>query len=143
MTRTRLALGLLLAACGEPPVADVDAAPAIDAPDGVSLARDVQPIFTARCATRFCHDHATQAAVLDLSAGAAHGALVGVPSQTAACSAFVRVRAGLPEQSYLLWKLAGAGACLFGVRMPKDAPALAEAELNVIRGWIAEGARPN
>ena len=110
---------------------------------GVSLARDVQPIFTAGCTTRFCHGADSQVALLNLSAGAAHGALVGVGSVAAACSAQVRVRPGQPDQSYLLWKLAGAGPCVAGVRMPKGAAALAAGEVNVIRTWIAEGARPN
>jgi hypothetical protein len=113
-------------------------------PDGaVSLARDVQPIFTLRCATRFCHEHATQAAILDLSVGAARAALVDVPSATAACRTFIRVRPGMPDQSYLVWKLAGAGTCLAGVRMPKDAAPLSATELALVRGWIGEGARPN
>lgn len=113
-------------------------------PEGaVSLARDVQPIFSLKCATRFCHEHATQAAILDLSPGAARAALVDVPSATAACRTFLRVRPGMPDQSYLLWKLAGAGPCLAGLRMPKDAPPLSAAEVGLIRGWIAEGARPN
>ncbi len=110
---------------------------------GVSLARDVQPIFTARCTTQFCHGAASQVALLNLAAGAAHGALVDVASQATACATQKRVRPGLPDQSYLMWKLAGAGPCLAGVRMPKGAAPLAAAEVNLIRGWIAEGARAN
>lgn len=110
---------------------------------GVSLARDVQPIFTLRCTTRFCHGVESQVALLNLAPGAAHGALVGVVSAAGACHTFVRVRPGLPDQSYLIWKLAGSGACLAGGRMPKDAPALSAAELTSIRTWIAEGAKPN
>ncbi|HVV88770.1 MAG TPA: hypothetical protein VHE35_37260 [Kofleriaceae bacterium] len=111
---------------------------------GVSLARDVQPIFTTHCTTRFCHGHESQTAQLDLGPRHAWASLVNVPSATAACHAFVRVKPGAPDESYLLWKLAGGGgACLTGLRMPKDGPALAAAELNVIRGWIAEGARDN
>lgn len=110
---------------------------------GVSLARDVEPIFTARCTTRFCHGVDSQVALLNLSAGAAHRALVEVASVAAACSTHVRVRPGMPDQSYLIWKLAGAGPCVAGVRMPKGAAPLVAAEVNVIRTWIAEGARPN
>lgn len=148
MRRASITLTLLvLAACGDPPSMGTDAADAprpVDAPAGPGLARDVQPIFTARCAVRFCHDHATQANVLDLSEGAAHAALVDVRSQTAACGAFVRVRPGRPDESYLVWKLAGGGGgCLTGLRMPKNAPPLSEAETSVIRGWIAAGAPAN
>jgi hypothetical protein len=110
---------------------------------GVSLARDVQPVFTTRCTTRFCHGMESQVALLNLAAGAAHGALVEVASASAACRAFLRVKPGQADQSYLIWKLTGAGTCVSGVRMPKDAPALPAAELNLIRTWITEGAKPN
>lgn len=110
---------------------------------GTSLARDVQPIFTMRCNTRFCHGPESQVALLNLGPGAAHAALVDVMSASLACRAQIRVRPGMPDQSYLVWKLAGAGPCLTGVRMPKDAPALPAAELNVIRAWISEGAKHN
>ena len=121
-----------------------DAAFTVNPPSvGFSLARDVQPIFTLRCTTRFCHGVESQVALLNLAPGASHGALVDVVSATAACHTFVRVRPALPDQSYLIWKLAGGGACLSGGRMPKDAPALTAAELTSIRTWIAEGAKPN
>ncbi len=110
---------------------------------GVSLARDVQPIFTARCTTPFCHGAESQVGLLNLARGAARASLVDVRSMTTACAAQVRVRPGLPDQSYLVWKLAGAGPCLAGVRMPKDAAALPAGEVDRIRTWIAEGAKAN
>ncbi len=110
---------------------------------GVSLARDLQPVFTARCTTQFCHGTASQVALLHLAPGFTHGALVDVNSQSSACNAYKRVRPGQPDQSYLLWKLAGSGPCLAGVRMPKGAAALAPAEISLIRNWITAGARNN
>ena len=110
---------------------------------GVSLARDLQPVFTARCTTQFCHGTASQVALLHLAPGFTHGALVDVSSQSSACNAYKRVRPGRPDQSYLLWKLAGSGPCLAGVRMPKGAAALPAAEISLIRDWIAAGAKNN
>jgi len=75
--------------------------------------------------------------------GFAHGSLVEVGSQSSACNAYKRVRPGLPDQSYLLWKLAGSGPCLAGVRMPKGAAALPAAEISLIRDWITAGAKNN
>jgi hypothetical protein len=110
---------------------------------GTSLARDVQPIFTMRCNTRFCHGADSQVAQLNLGPGAPHASLVGVRSATQACGAQIRVRPGMPDQSYLLWKLAGTGPCFTGVRMPKNAAPLVAAEVNIIRAWISEGAKHN
>lgn len=110
---------------------------------GVSFAADLQPILTARCTTKFCHDKQSQVAVLDLTAGAAYEQLVDVPSRENPCTSYMRVRPGVPNQSYLVFKLEGAGACLYGVRMPKDAPALASADITAIRDWIAAGAPNN
>lgn len=110
---------------------------------GTSLARDVQPIFDRSCNVSLCHGASSQVALLNLAPGAAHAALVNVASVAQACSAHLRVRPGLPDQSYLVWKLAGAGACVAGVRMPKNASPLPAAEIAVIRAWIAEGAKHN
>ena len=46
--------------------------------------------------------------------------------------------AGKPDESHLLTLLAVADA---KVRMPKDAPPLAEAEVGILRQWITEGAK--
>ena len=51
---------------------------------GVSLARDLQPVFTARCTTQFCHGTASQVALLHLAPGFTHGSLVDVSSRTSA-----------------------------------------------------------
>jgi hypothetical protein len=110
---------------------------------GTSLARDVQPIFTAHCAVQFCHGEGSQVALLALDEGAAWASLVDVASATTACNAYKRVRPGEPDASYLLWKLAGAGPCLTGVRMPKGGAPLPADDIARIRAWIAEGARNN
>lgn len=126
-------------------VADTSDAPFTISPPatGTSLARDVQPIFTAHCAVQFCHGEGSQVALLHLAEGAAWASLVDVASATTACSAYKRVRPGEPDTSYLLWKLAGTGPCFTGVRMPKGDAALPANDIALIRAWIAEGARNN
>ena len=53
------------------------------------------------------------------------------------------MRAGQPDQSYLVWKLQGSGGCYSGSRMPKGASALSASNLQLIRDWIANGAPNN
>jgi hypothetical protein len=123
----------------------------------VSLDRDVQPILSSHCAVAGCHG-APLGAPMSLLSSDTYTALVGA----AACEApaFKRVEAGSSATSYLLMKLegtqsailggGGCGTCTFvagtvadcGSRMPLGGPFLADAEIQVIREWIDEGA-PN
>ncbi|MCK6551841.1 hypothetical protein L6R52_38760, partial [Myxococcota bacterium] len=78
---------------------------------------------------------------LNLStAAAAHAGLVARAS--AQCPSVARVAPSDPSQSYLIWKLQGAGPCYSGARMPIGAAPLGAADLATIEGWIARGA-PN
>lgn len=110
---------------------------------GVSLARDLGPIFTAKCNSALCHSTATQASGLDLTLGKAHKSLVGVKSRHTACNTFDRVAPGSPTTSFLVFKLQGNGACFAGVRMPKGMGALPAAQIQLVRDWISEGAKNN
>jgi len=110
---------------------------------GTSLARDVQPIFSASCLTQFCHTTTTQTAKLVLAPGVSYENLVAVKSIENPCTSYDRVKPGMPDASYLMFKLAGSGPCFFGVRMPKSAPALAPSAIATIRAWITEGALDN
>jgi hypothetical protein len=122
----------------------------------VTLSRDVQPILSSHCAVSFCHG-APLGAPMSLQTSDTYTSLVGV----AACEApaFKRVEAGSSATSYLLMKLqgtqsaildgGGCGSCTFvagtvadcGGRMPLGGPPfLADAEIQVIREWIDEGA---
>jgi len=47
-----------------------------------SFERDIQPIFTARCATASCHNLATQQLGLNLQAGYAYDEIVDEDSET-------------------------------------------------------------
>jgi hypothetical protein len=111
------------------------------APMEVSFAADIQPIFTAHCATTGCHNNATIAnKQLDLSAGQAWGNLVGMPS--AECPSTLRVEAGSPDTSYMMWKLVGSGPCFTGSRMPKMG-SIPPADVSAISDWIFTGAANN
>ncbi|HEX2679357.1 MAG TPA: hypothetical protein VHM19_22050, partial [Polyangiales bacterium] len=106
----------------------------------ITLSKQVQPIFTANCASAGCHTGARPAQGLDLSSGKSYSQLVGVHSTE--CTATMRVAAGSPSTSYLAWKLQGSGACFFGTKMPKTG-SLSASDLNTILGWISEGAPAN
>lgn len=112
-------------------------------PGVVSFAATLQPIFTASCTAATCHDTQTQAASLNLTAGRAYASLVGVSSQHAACVTFQRVLPAEPDQSFLVFKLDGTGACFAGVPMPKNAARLPAAQIQLVREWIAGGAKHN
>ena len=107
----------------------------------VSLASDVQPVFTQSCAG--CHSG--QGSVLpgsmDLSSAADSFAnLVNVASVQQA--ALDRVEPGNPDDSYLIRKLEG-DPTISGSRMPQGGPFLDQATVDTIRQWITEGAQNN
>lgn len=84
-----------------------------------------------------CHSGATAPASLRLDAANSYTLLVGVPSREQ--PSILRVRAGDPDNSYLIQKLEGRAAT--GERMPAGLPPLQQAEIDVIRAWIAAGAQ--
>lgn len=121
-----------------------DAGFVISPPPGmVSFASQLQPILTASCASAQCHDANQPQQDLNLTAGAAYRALVNVNSTQSTCTSYKLVLPGQPDQSYLIFKLAGSGACFTGSRMPKGASALSAAQLQLFRDWIANGAPNN
>jgi hypothetical protein len=121
-----------------------DAAFAISPPpQAVSFASQLQPILNASCQGAQCHDATLPASGLLLTAGASYSSLVGPSSMEAPCTSYKRVVPGQPDQSYLIFKLQGSGACFSGSRMPKAMPALAPAQLQLFRDWVANGAPNN
>ncbi len=107
----------------------------------VSLARDVQPIFTRNCTTAGCHNGTDQQAGLVLESGhlfAAGTGAVGVPSVED--PNFLRIEPGHAADSWLVRKL--LGTALFE-RMPYGAPPLADADVALVRKWIDDGAHDN
>jgi hypothetical protein len=92
---------------------------------GVSFSEDVQPIFDRRCTA--CHP--VSYPYLDLRRGRSYDQLVRVPARTR--PAFARVLPGRPELSYLLTHPPD----------PSLAGLLTDEELDLIAGWIDEGAK--
>jgi hypothetical protein len=113
------------------------ATPTATAP--VTLAAIQQTIFSPRCAIPTCHNAATRAGGLILDPEHAYADLVGV--QSLIPTELLRVDAGRPDESFLLVKLDGPPPGQ-GSRMPLGGPFLSAAEVQLIRDWIAQGARP-
>jgi hypothetical protein len=117
-------------------------------PEGVSFARQVQPIYTSTCAFSGCHAGPTPAASLNLEADMAHMNLVGQPSTETLLDGTTRlnrVEPGVPEMSYLFKKHRG-DEDISGERMPRGNPSFFDARtdlLDIERRWILEGALDN
>jgi hypothetical protein len=97
----------------------------------------VHELFFRRCV--ICHGTNGR---LDMTTRAlAYRNLVSVDAMGPACMGGGRVRVvpGDPARSLLMQKLNPMPEC--GARMPRGAPPLTAAELALVRGWIAAGAR--
>jgi hypothetical protein len=94
-------------------------------------------VFEPLC--EFCHAGANAPAGLRLDAANSYALLVGVASIEQA--SVMRVAPGDPNNSYLIQKLEGTAA--IGQRMPAGLPALPQADIDVIRQWITDGAPPS
>lgn len=115
----------------------------------VSFSRDVIPIFETSCAFSTCHGSNVGAAngvFLGNDPARVHAALVGVRSGQLPSMAFVAP--GAPQESYLLRKIDGSqcalddacgGSC--GDPMPRGADLLPQETRDVVRSWIAQGAK--
>jgi hypothetical protein len=103
----------------------------------VSYAGQVQPIWNASCTTN-CHGGNRPSAGLNLAPGGSYGSLVNVPGD---CGK-LRVAPGKPDSSYLINKLTGSGICA-GTQMPAKGVSLAPAQIDLLRGWICQGAPNN
>jgi hypothetical protein len=75
-----------------------------------------------------------------LDANTPYGELVNAPS--VGKPAAIRVVPGNPDGSYLVHKLEGRSD-IVGSRMPFGGPVLPQADVDVIRRWIADGASNN
>jgi hypothetical protein len=91
-------------------------------------------VFTPICTV--CHAGADAPHGLRLDAADSYGLLVGVPSGEV--PSLLRVKAGDPDNSYLIQKLEGHAAV--GARMPLGGPYLSNDVMAVIRQWITAGA---
>lgn len=124
--------------------------PTNPSPPGASFASQIQPIFDAKCVT--CHAPGIYGFTntggvtnngLNLVAGSSHRSLVDQPTfQSPDVQPSLRVQPGNPDGSYLMHKVT-SDSPKSGERMPLDGPPfLSDAEIRLIRDWIARGA-PN
>ena len=93
-------------------------------------------VFTPICTA--CHTGASAPQGLRLDAANSFALLVGVASSEVPGT--LRVAPGNPSASYLIQKLEGTAAV--GARMPLNGTPLAQADINMIRQWITDGAQP-
>jgi hypothetical protein len=95
-------------------------------------------VFSPICTQ--CHTGAAAPLGLRFDEGASWAELVGIPSIE--MPEMMRVQPGDPELSYLVWKIEGR-ADITGGKMPLGLAALTAAEIQAVRGWIANGAEDN
>lgn len=95
-------------------------------------------VFEPLC--EHCHSGANAPAGLRLDAANSYALLVGIASVER--PNLSRVTPGDATSSYIINKLEG-GPNIVGERMPAGLPALPQADINVIRQWITDGAQPS
>jgi hypothetical protein len=93
-------------------------------------------IFTPICTN--CHVGANAPQGLRLDAANSFALLVNVSSNEVPGT--LRVNPGNADASYIVQKLQGNNAV--GARMPLGGPYLSQAQIDLVRGWIAAGALP-
>jgi hypothetical protein len=117
----------------------------------VSFSRQVMPIFGNHCALPSCHGSAFGSAngvyLGGTDAAAIHKRIVEVRSSELPTMSFVK--AGDPRESYLLRKMDGS-TCLLdaqctdascGQSMPRNDETLPIEQRDLVRRWIAQGAK--
>jgi len=111
--------------------------------DSVCFERDIQPIFTANCALSGCHAGTSPQQGQNLSDGLAYQSIVNVPANERA--GLMRVLPSQPDSSYLVHKVQGTQASVGGSggQMPLGGTPLSQSQIDLIRAWIAAGAKNN
>lgn len=132
--------GLLVTSCGSSSGGDSGSiAPPANGGGGGSMLQAnfdsiQESVFDARCIT--CHIGASAPQGLRLDEANSFALLVGVASGNE--PSLLRVDPGNPDDSYLIRKLEGTQSV--GARMPLGGPFLPQADIDVIRQWIIDGA---
>jgi hypothetical protein len=107
-----------------------------------SFERDIQPIFTARCATASCHNLATQQLGLNLQAGYAYDEIVGEDSPSSHELAYIQPFDA--DNSWLVRMIqADPGRRFFLERMPLGRVPLTDNQIATIINWVNAGALRN
>ncbi|MDX1481030.1 MAG: CHRD domain-containing protein [Woeseiaceae bacterium] len=122
------------------PGGSFESAFAIETPAVMATFSEIQEtIFTPTCATSGCHSGSNPPDGLDLTAGAAYANIVNVASVQ--MPSLLRIAPGNPDDSYLVRKVQGTG--IVASRMPLGQPPLSQAQINLIRAWVEDGAPDN
>jgi hypothetical protein len=107
-----------------------------------SFERDIQPIFTARCATASCHNLATQQLGLNLQAGYAYDEIVGEDSPSSHDLAYIQPFDA--DNSWLVRMIQADPARRFFLeRMPLGRAPLTDNQIATIINWVNAGALRN
>lgn len=117
--------------------------PWADSTQPVSFARVHKEVFLRSCAASSCHNSNSRRAGLDLENPLEAFALLvneGASNTAASEAGKKRVVPGQPESSFLLTKLKGSTNEDEGARMPYGAPSLSDAQIDLVKNWIADGA---
>jgi hypothetical protein len=130
---------LLFAAAGCGSGRTIGGMTAVVPPTGVDFNTQIQPIFDNNCALSGCHASGSASGGMVLDAGQSYANLVNVTSSEVAPAK--RVAPGNSAASYIIKKLTLTSPG-FGERMPLGGDPLPDDEINLIRTWIDEGAKP-
>lgn len=104
-----------------------------------TLTRIQAEIFTPTCATSGCHSGSNPPDGLLLTAGNAYANIVDVTAVQN--PGLKRIEPGDPDNSYLVRKIQGTG--IVANRMPLGSAPLTDAEINLVRAWVLDGAPNN
>jgi hypothetical protein len=126
-----LGLALLLGSCEHAEVLGPET------PAAPTFAAVQEQVFSRSCALSGCHVGASAPLGLDLSAGRAYASTVGVRSMER--PDLFRIEPGAPDASYLVKKVQG-DPDIVGAQMPLGREPLTAAQIDLLRGWIEEGA---
>ena len=107
-----------------------------------TLSNDVQPIFTARCATVSCHNFATHQVGMNLAEGYSYDQTVNV--QAIFRPSWKRIVPNSADNSFLVQVLLADPAKHPEIsRMPLGRPPLTDNQINTIINWVNNGAQRN
>lgn len=130
-----VAVLLLSSACGQSQAPVVAARAAEEGPFEPTLTAIQENVFDENCIECHAGNRASGGLNLD-DVQTSYDNLVEVPARQA--NDLMRVRAGNPDDSYLIHKLEGTQRS--GRQMPSGDPALSQETIDVIRAWIEQGA---
>lgn len=122
------AITLIFSACDDT-VTNAELDKRIIPSSNVDYYEHIQPVFNVKCATALCHDDGTRASNLSLT------------TYNNATARLDLIFPGDADSSPLVWSIEGTG----GSFMPPQgaAPPLTDNQIQGIRTWIDEGAKPH